>query len=320
MMIMTKGHSSLEVNRIHPLDAPDPRAIPPLAALLAFERAATQLSFRRAARDLSLSPSAISHQIRGLEEQFGTRLFVRGARSVRLTDDGARYLAKVSAALATLQEASRDMLRQRGQASGELWISSLPFFTSAVLLPALPEFKRRHPQLTLRIEATHQYADFSGSRVDVAIRYGREHATGLKVEPLVEVRGLAVCTPALVKGGLRTPADLSREVLIHVTSQPRAWPAWLKEAGLPNLTPRGHLWLDSVPAMLEAAEHGLGVALAMAPLIKVRPGFGKRLVAPFAFEPTHHETIYLVSRTEQARDRRIAAVRRWIADAVARAS
>ncbi|WP_298270987.1 LysR substrate-binding domain-containing protein [uncultured Bradyrhizobium sp.] len=302
------------------MDAPDPRAIPPLAALLAFERAATQLSFRRAARDLSLSPSAISHQIRGLEEQFGTRLFVRGARSVRLTDDGARYLAKVSAALATLQEASRDMLRQRGQASGELWISSLPFFTSAVLLPALPEFKRRHPQLTLRIEATHQYADFSGSRVDVAIRYGREHATGLKVEPLVEVKGLAVCTPALVKGGLRTPADLSREVLIHVTSQPRAWPAWLKEAGLPNLTPRGHLWLDSVPAMLEAAEHGLGVALAMAPLIKVRPGFGKRLVAPFAFEPTHHETIYLVSRTEQARDRRIAAVRRWIADAVARAS
>lgn len=317
---MTKGHSSLEVNRIHPLDAPDPRAIPPLAALLAFERAATQLSFRRAARDLSLSPSAISHQIRGLEEQFGTRLFVRGARSVRLTDDGARYLAKVSAALAMLQEASRDMLRQRGQASGELWISSLPFFTSAVLLPALAEFKRRHPQLTLRIEATHQYADFSGSRVDVAIRYGREHATGLKVEPLVEVRGLAVCTPALVKGGLRTPTDLSREVLIHVTSQPRAWPAWLKEAGLPNLTPRGHLWLDSVPAMLEAAEHGLGVALAMAPLIKVRPGFGKRLVAPFAFEPTHHETIYLVSRTEQARDRRIAAVRRWIADAVARAS
>ena len=189
-----------------------------------------------------------------------------------------------------------------------------------MLLRSLPEVKRRHPQLTLRIEATHQYADFSGSRVDVAIRYGREHATGLKVEPLVEVRGLAVCTPALVKGGLRTPADLSREVLIHVTSQPRAWPAWLKEAGLPNLTPRGHLWLDSVPAMLEAAEHGLGVALAMAPLIKVRPGFGKRLVAPFAFEPTHHETIYLVSRTEQARDRRIAAVRRWIADAVARAS
>src|SRR4030081_1295637 len=86
------------------------RAIPPLTALLAFERAATQLSFRRAARDLALSPSAISHQIRGLEQQFGIKLFVRGGRSVRLTADGERYLAKVSVALAGLQEAGRDML------------------------------------------------------------------------------------------------------------------------------------------------------------------------------------------------------------------
>jgi LysR family glycine cleavage system transcriptional activator len=292
------------------------RAIPPLTALLAFERAATQLSFRRAARDLALSPSAISHQIRGLEEQFGVKLFVRGARSVRLTADGERYLAKVSVALAALQDAGRDMLAQRRDSGSELWISSLPFFTSTILIPALPDFKRRHPELTLRIEATHQYADFNASRVDVAIRYGREHSTGLKFEPLVQIKGLPVCAPALIKGGLQKPTDLSREILIHLTTQPRAWPAWLKEAGLPQLEPRGHLWLDSVPAMLEAAEQGLGVTLGMSPLIKARPGFGKRLVAPFAFEPVHSETIYLVSRTEQARDRRIGAVRRWIAEAV----
>jgi LysR family glycine cleavage system transcriptional activator len=244
---------------------------------------------------------------------------VRGARSVRLTADGERYFAKVSAALAALQDASRDMLRHRRDADAELWISSLPFFTSTVLIPALPEFKRRNPGLTLRIEATHQYADFNASRVDVAIRYGREHSTGLKFEPLVAVKGLPVCAPALVKGGLKTPEGLSREVLIHLTTQPRAWPAWLKEAGLSHLTPRGHLWLDSVPAMLEAAEQGLGVTLGMSPLIKARPGFGKKLIAPFAFEATHSETIYLVSRTEQARDRRIAAVRRWIVEAVGRA-
>jgi LysR family transcriptional regulator, glycine cleavage system transcriptional activator len=184
------------MNEIHLLEAPGSafRAIPPLSALLAFERAATQLSFRRAARDLSLSPSAISHQIRGLEEQFGVKLFVRGARSVRLTADGERYLAKVAVALATLQDAGRDMLRRRHGGTDELWISSLPFFTSAVLLPALPDFKRRHPDLTLRIEATHQYADFNSSRVDVAIRYGREHSTGLKFEPLIAVKGLPVCS------------------------------------------------------------------------------------------------------------------------------
>ena len=96
--------------------------------------------------------------------------------------------------------------------------------------------------------------------------------------------------------------------------------ATLQEAGVPDLIPRGHLWLDSVPAMLEAAEHGLGVTLAMAPLITARPGFGKKLLAPLEFPVSRMETIYLVTRTEQARDRRIAAVRRWIVAAVARIS
>src|ERR1700726_1709277 len=116
------------MNEIHPLQSSDPplRAIPPLTALLAFERAATQLSFRRAARDLSLSPSAISHQIRGLEQQFGVKLFVRGARSVRLTADGERYLAKVSVALAALQDAGRGMLQERRDGGGDIWVSALP--------------------------------------------------------------------------------------------------------------------------------------------------------------------------------------------------
>jgi hypothetical protein len=153
--------------------------------------------------------------------RFATKLSPRGARSVRLTADGERYFEKVSAALAALQDASRDMLRHRRDTNAELWISSLPFFTSAVLIPALPEFKRRNPHLTLRIEATHQYADFNASRVDVAIRYGREHSTGLKFEPLVAVKGLPVCAPALVKAGLRRPEDLSQQVLIHLTTQPR---------------------------------------------------------------------------------------------------
>src|SRR6266478_7732826 len=321
LMALAKENPSSLLNEIHHLPQSDQplRSLPPLSALLAFERAAAQLSFRRAAVDLALSPSAISHQIRGLEALFGVKLFVRGARSVRLTADGERYLAKVSAALAALQDAGRELLRHRRDRGGELWISALPFFTSTVLIPALADFKRRNPATTLRVEATHQYADFNSSPVDVAIRYGREHSTGLKFEPLIEVRGLPVCAPALIKGGLRRPEDLSRQVLIHLTSQPRAWPLWLKGAGILEMTPRGQLWLDSVPAMLEAAEQGLGVTLAMAPLIKARPGFGKKLVAPFDLDTSPTETIYLVSRTEQARDRRIAALRRWIVDAVDRA-
>ncbi len=247
------------------------------------------------------------------------KLFIRGARSVRLTPDGERYLAKVSDALTTLQQASREMVRHR-QGDGELWISALPFFTSTVLIPALPDFKRRHPQLTLRIEATHQYADFNNSRVDVAVRYGREQSSGLKFEALIQVTSELVCAPQLVKAGLQRPEDLSGQIMIHLTSQPRMWAAWLRDAGIPHVKPRGHLWFDSVPAMLEAAEHGLGVTLAMSPLIKARPGFGKKLIVPFGIKQPPSETIYLVSRSEQARDRRIAALRRWIVDAVARAS
>src|SRR3982751_6430515 len=113
MAPITNGILSPEMSQIHPLGPPDLplRAIPPLTALLAFERAATQLSFRRAARDLALSPSAISHQIRGLEQQFGIKLFVRGARSVRLTAGGERYFAKVSLGLATLPGAGRGVQR-----------------------------------------------------------------------------------------------------------------------------------------------------------------------------------------------------------------
>src|SRR5882724_2330040 len=135
------------MSNIHPLESTRQplRSIPPLTALLAFERAAAHFSFRRAARDLALSPSAVSHQIRGLEAQFGVKLFVRGARSVRLTADGERYFAKISVALAALQDAGREVLRHRRDGAGELWISALPFFTSTVLIPALPAFEKRNP-------------------------------------------------------------------------------------------------------------------------------------------------------------------------------
>ncbi len=295
------------------------RAIPPLPALLAFQRAAAQLSFRRAARDLALSPSAVSHQIRGLEERFGVRLFARGGRAVKLTPDGERYFEAVSGALAMLEDASRDLLREARGGQGELRISSMPFFTSAVLIPALPSFKRDHPGMTLHIEATHQYADFDRSGVDVAIRYGRERTAGLKLEPLVDVGSLPVCAPQL-RRSLRAPPDLAKATLIHVSAQPRAWPAWFSDIGAADVTPAAHLWFDSVPAALEAAEQGLGVALAMNPLIRGRRGFGRTLIAPFDLPAPHMQTLYVVTRTEQAKDRRIVACKRWLTAAVKQAS
>src|SRR5262245_15279335 len=278
---MAKGSTSSEMSKIHQTgEAGDPlRVIPPLSALLAFQRAGSLLSFRRAARDLALSPSAVSHQIRGLEERFGGRLFARGGRVVKLTADGERYLSSISAALATLDDASRDLLRQARRGGDELRVSSLPFFTNAVMLPALAAFKRDYPEITLRIEATHQYADFERSGVDIAVRYGREHTAGLRIEPLVEIRSLPVCAPQLL-AKLKRPDDLAQMTLIHASIQPRSWPVWLSDAGLGGLVPRGNLWFDNASSTVEAAEQGLGVALAMHPLILSREGFGRKLVTP----------------------------------------
>jgi LysR family glycine cleavage system transcriptional activator len=107
--------------------------------------------------------------------------------------------------------------------------------------------------------------------------------------------------------------------LIHVGIQPRSWPVWLSDAGLGGLVPRDNLWFDNASSSIEAAERGLGVALAMHPLIVSREGFGRKLVAPFDLPGRHAQTFYLVSRTEQAKDKRIRAFRRWMLDAVKQA-
>ena len=299
-----------------PARASDSRALPPVTALLAFERAARLLSFRRAAQALALSPSAVSHQIRGLERRFGVRLFTRNGREVQLTEVGAQYLQRVSAGLALLDEASRDLQRLGRGAPRQLHLSALPFFANTVLIPKLQSFARRCPDVTLHIYTSHQYADFERSPVDAAVRFGRERSTGLKLEPLVAVRGLPVCAPSVAQSGLQRPHDLANQTLIHMSQRPQAWRTWLADVGAADLAPRAELWLDSVPAVLEAAAHGLGVALAMDPLIRAHPGFGTALVAPMPCGSERIETLYFVTRPERAHERNIECLRRWLHDAV----
>jgi LysR family transcriptional regulator, glycine cleavage system transcriptional activator len=294
------------------------RLIAPSAALMAFERAATHLNFRRAAQDLALTPSAISHQVRSLEEQFGVRLFARAGRSVRLTPAGETYFRSVSQALGILEESGRALLERLGQSKSELRVSSLPFFTHTVLIPALADFHRKYPGIALHIDATHRYADFDATDVDVAIRFGRENASGLRLEPLTEVRGLPVCAPHVAKR-LRTLDDIAQQTLIHVTAQPSAWRAWLNAAGRRELEGGNDLRFDNTLSALEAAEHGLGLALAMHPLILGRRGFGRLLVAPFENPVQSSQSFYFVCRPEQARDRRVTAFRGWLLQAVKRA-
>lgn len=292
----------------------NPLALPSTTALLAFREAAAHLSFRKAAEVLGLTPSAVSHQIRGLESQLGVRLFARSTRAVVLTPAGADYLKAVKAALEMLATASGALKELAGSHQAVLRVSALPFFSSTVILPRLAQLQAFCPGLTLKLEATHDYADFDGLDVDIAVRYGKGRAAGLRFEKLIDVVSLPVCAPGLARTIVQ-PRDLVGMTLIHLTAQPGAWPAWLAANKVPDLVPTGEMWVDSVPSALEAAEHGLGVALAMHPLIAARDGFGQALVAPF--EPSGSTgTFYLVTRSEQAHDRRIAAFRAWLSSAL----
>jgi LysR family glycine cleavage system transcriptional activator len=287
---------------------------PSLSALQAFERAAAHLSFLLAARDLGLTPSAVSHRIRGLEQKFGVRLFARAGRAIKLTSAGQHYLQTVKTSLDALEQGSRD-LEARGAGVAEIRLSAPPFFTSAVIIPALGDFRMRFPNVMLRVDATTQYADFDRTRVDAAVRYGRERSAGLHFEPLVKIGIVPVCAPEIARR-LRSLPDLAAQPLIHLTIQPAAWPNWLKEAGLDNSSSRSDLWFDNVLSLLDAAERGFGITLAMYPLITARKGFGRSLVIPFNCQATARDQFYLVHRSEHTRSKRMVMLRRWLTDAI----
>lgn len=291
-----------------------PLDLPPTSSLRAFALAARWLSFKRAADELGLSPSALSRQIQALEEHLGVALFRRLNPGLELTDDGRRYLATVETALDLLSTAQREIdARPR-----ELRVSALQSFSESWLVPHLPEFERRHPDIELRIEATLRYADFARDPVDVAIRFGRGPWEGLHAEPIVDLDYFPVCSPALATGEppLGAPDDLAGHTLIHIAQTPDAWAVWLRAAGVADLEPRRTVTYDHVGIALSAAASGQGVALSTDLLCEswLRDG---RLCRPLPQRARSAETYHLVCRPEGLDDPRIAALRDFLVDGLA---
>ncbi len=286
-----------------------PRALPPIAALQAFARAARTSSFKRAAAELHLSASALSRQIQALEEHLGVRLFQRLNPGLALTEEGRRYLDATDDALARL-EAAQDLFAPRQR---PLRVSALESFSESWLVPNLPDFERTHPDVEIELEATLRYADFTRDAVDVAIRFGRGPWPGLHHEPIVELDVFPVCGPRLAAGDppLRRPADLARHTLIHLAQTPEAWPQWLRAAGVPDLEPRRAVTYDHVSIALAAAESGQGVTLST-PILCAARLRTKRLRRLFRISSRSEATYHFVCRPESLHDPRIAALRTWL--------
>jgi len=243
------------------------RRLPPLHALEAFEVAARELSFRKAAEALHLTPSAVSHQIKGLEDFLGFALFRRMNRALELTEGGRDYLRVTQAGLDSLRQGSQQA-RQRYGRHVTLKISAGPFIASEIIVPALPSFQQQHPQIELNIETTLQPVDLRREDVDIALRFGSGRWPGATARRLLTVQAVPVCSPALAQNLRRgASVDLSDISLIHSTPLPEGWSLWAELSGVTLGKPKGDLWLDSYFAILRAAEQGVGLALGLVPMV-----------------------------------------------------
>ncbi len=266
--------------------------LPPLLALRAFEAAARHGSFARAADELSITPAAVSQQVRYLEERLGIRLFTRNPRGVELTRAGADYAPPITSALDQIASATQRV--RTADSAGTLTLSTTPSFASKWLMPRLIRFQGRHPELDVRLATSNALADFKLHDIDLAVRYGKGQWPGLLAELLLETERFPVCSPALQAGPvpLRQPKDLRKHTLLHVKTD--EWAEWLAFAGLEKLSwSRGPQYSDA-GLVTQAAVEGQGVGLGQRVLVADDLAAG-RLVEPFKLRMPGESAYYIVT-------------------------
>ena len=290
------------------------RRLPPLNALRAFEAAARHLSFTKAAHELFVTQAAISHQVKALEETLGVQLFRRLNRRLMLTDAGQLYLPALSEAFDTIDAATGRL--SAADEAGPLTVSVANSLAAKWLLPRLPRFRERHPEIDVEVSAADRLVDFNRDNVDMGIRYGLGRYPGLKVDPLMEDTVFPVCSPKLLEGpsALRGPADLKHHTLLHddvMSGEAPDWRAWLAAAGLTGINPdRGPRYSHS-SLVLQAAIDAQGVALGRSSLVILDLEAG-RLVRPFGPVLPSIYACYVVSPIATAERPKVRLFREWL--------
>ncbi len=257
--------------------------LPPLDLLASFEAAARHLSFTQAASERFVTQSAISRQMRALEDELGAALFRRQHRALTLTPAGARLFAVCTAVLSQLRGTVREL---RAPSQREvLALTTTPGLASFWLIPRLPGFTRAHPGIDVRLDASFELRQLANEGFDLAIRYGR--AEKVAGQALFGETVQPVCSPTLLRHlPLATPQDLAAHTLLQMEpsvsgGMPVEWEPWLQAMGLANLEPAARLSMSGYNEVVAAAVAGQGVALGRRPLVDelLREG---RLVAPLA--------------------------------------
>ncbi|MGY0571038.1 transcriptional regulator GcvA [Bradyrhizobium sp. RDM12] len=287
--------------------------LPSLNGLRAFEAAARHLSFTLAAGELNVTQTAISHQIRRLEEELGIRLFIRQNRALALTPEARDYLPGVRAAFNDLRLATDRLLRKDGDKV--LTVSTLASLAAKWLLPRLTDFQEAHPGIDVRITTSTSLVDFQRDDVDAAIRYGRGQWPGLRADWLMADELFPVCSPSLLRGDkpLRQPDDLRGYPLLHTSNaNSDDWRLWLTAAGLPaDIAKQPGITFDMIFMTIQAAIDGIGVAMGRTSYVSDDIAKG-RLVVPFKIALPADAGFYLVSPEGRREAPKLAAFRQWM--------
>jgi LysR family glycine cleavage system transcriptional activator len=293
--------------------------LPPLGFIQGFEAAARTLSFTKAAAELFITQSAVSRQIKALEDHLGVALFERRQRALVLTEHGATLYRVATEVLERLQ-ATADQFRTAGRAR-QLSITTTTGFASLWLIPRLPRFTNLHPDIDVRISATTEILNLDRSLVDLAIRYCRPDAVPEGAPRLFGEEVVAVCGRSLLRNRaqpLRRPRDLALQVLLHF-DYPGAqysyldWGTWLTALGIGDLTPAGALHFSQYEQMIQAAIAGQGVALGRRPLVNelLRSG---ALVSPFKKALVGTRAYYVVASDLGAAKPHTALFAKWLVE------
>lgn len=285
--------------------------IPSMAALTTFEAAARHMSFTKAATELHLTQSAVSRQIRALEDSLRVTLFERVRQRLVLTEAGRSYAGEVRLALARMQEATLNVLSHQSYA-GVLRFATQPAFGMKWLIPRLGDFNATHPDILVNLvtRSTTPF-DFDVEPLDAAIHFGQADWKGVVMEQLGDGSERVVCAPGYRARKLRRPSDLSRCVLLQNTRRPDAWQRWLDAAGAPSVNAWAGPRYEHYYMIGQAAAAGLGFALLPALLVADDLAAG-RLIEPFEVAYASGEAYYLAYPESKREDARLGVFRDWL--------
>jgi LysR family glycine cleavage system transcriptional activator len=291
----------------------DPWPLPSLHGLRVFEATARHMSFTEAARELCISQTAVSHQIKALEAELGASLFFRSPRRIELTDAGKAWALALGEVFSRLHAINRRLRQPARQPRPEVAVSVVPSFGARWLVPRLGRFLSQHPEVEVRISSGERLVDFALEGLDLGIRYGLGRYPGLVTEKLADDRWVVVCSPALLaEKPLRNIADLERHVLLQ-DDAPDAWSNWLVANGERATLKARRTELTDSSMLVEAAVRAQGVGLARWSLCADELALGRLSLAfPSATTVLTGLAYYVVAPRESLRSPPVAAFQRWV--------